>query len=325
MKKYSYDLMMPKLREAKTVSIAPGYTFLSIINPTDNTIEVYQGIRPVDDSSVKEQLVYVPAYTQITVPLNPGTEYTFIYYDGGHPGIKKASAYFTTENLGINGILGNPGASGTFSITGDGVGLARSKQLPAELTPAGYLPVEVKNAIDVSLNAGSNKIGTVGIDSMPDVTILKMPDVAVKSIPDVAVKSIPDVGLKAGAKVDIVNPVKLDNTTPLSVDIEKPIMVDQTIPLKVEETKASTVDAMGFTTLKKPGAFGRQLPDVNIKSAVIKAHPNNQGLVYLGNSNYQNFPLEPGAAIVVNVKNLKLIYCAADNLSDFVNVFYEVM
>lgn len=156
---------MSKLVEEKQVTIAPGFTFITIINPSDNTIEVYQGARRKEDANVKETITVVPGYTQITIPINPSTDFTFIYQSGGGVGVKKASVFFTDENLGYNGLIGNPGASGSVNIGGDSVGLARRSQLPAQLTASGNLGVEVLNTPKVSIEGGAMDVKIV--ESIP--------------------------------------------------------------------------------------------------------------------------------------------------------------
>lgn len=167
MKKFSYDLIMAKLVEAKQVTIPPGFTFITVINPSDNTIEVYQGARLEQDANVKETVTVIPGYTQITIPINPATEYTFIYQSGGAVGVKKATVFFTDENLGYNGLIGNPGASGSVNIGGDSVGLARRTQLPAQLTASGNLAVEVLNTPKVAIEGGSMDVNIVQSIPLP--------------------------------------------------------------------------------------------------------------------------------------------------------------
>lgn len=151
MRKYNYSLIMNKQAAAVNMGLPSGpYKFLSIVNPTDYVIEIYQDTRTLADSNIKEMLIEVPQYTQLTIPIDAGASFTFIYRMGVIGGAKKASCFFTDETLNMSGVLGTKATDGTITIGGDAVGLARSTQLPTSLTPAGRLPVEVLGTTNIS-------------------------------------------------------------------------------------------------------------------------------------------------------------------------------
>lgn len=191
--KQEYDLVMNG-SGLSYVDIPPGMNFVSIINNSDNTIEIYQDKRTAADSNVKDTLVTVPYFTQLTVPLRRGTDVTFIYSDGGAIGTKKAVVIFCSENLNITGVLGNPSSGGSVTLQADGVGLARQSQLPLALGTSGGLKVEVQGTTPVSiagqvevmndtgnpipvgitgvlpaLSAGTNNIGDVDVLTLPSL------------------------------------------------------------------------------------------------------------------------------------------------------------
>lgn len=151
MRKYNYSLIMNKQLEAVNMGLPSGpYKFLSIVNPTDYIIEIYQDTRTVQDSNIKEMLIEVPQYTQLTIPIDAGASFTFIYRMGVIGGAKKASCFFTDETLNMSGVLGTKATDGTVTLGGDAVGLARSSQLPTSLTSGGRLPVEVFGNTNIS-------------------------------------------------------------------------------------------------------------------------------------------------------------------------------
>ncbi|CAM2913494.1 hypothetical protein [Erysipelothrix tonsillarum] len=151
MKKYNFNLIMNRDSQAVNMGLpAGGYGFLSVVNPTDYTIEVYQDTRTLQDSNLKEMLIEIPQYTQLTIPIDAGPSFTFIYRQGPIGGARKASCFFTDENLNISGVMGTKASDGTVTIGGDAVGLARSTQLPTNLTPGGRLPVEVFGSTNIT-------------------------------------------------------------------------------------------------------------------------------------------------------------------------------
>lgn len=197
---------------AETKVVAAGYQFMSIINNTDNVIQVYDDRRPAGDANVRDMIVEVPYYTSLTLPIRGGQEYTFIYTDGGAVGTKVATVIFAVENLNINSQLGNPSSGGAITIQADAVGLARQAQLPAALTAGGNLATEVLNTVDVNvatlpeLPAGDNNIGNVDVLTLPDVTIGAALPAGDNNIGNVDVLTLPE--LPAGdnniGNVDVV-------------------------------------------------------------------------------------------------------------------------
>lgn len=90
------------------------YSFLSVINNTDNTVVVYEG--QVTEGEEKNSVITILPFTSLTVPIGSNQNYTFIYSDGGVAGVKKADIIFSTENLAYNSSLG-PTVSGSMIIT----------------------------------------------------------------------------------------------------------------------------------------------------------------------------------------------------------------
>lgn len=153
MKKFNYDLMLSGQDGVKQTRIPPGHTFISVINPTEYLIEIYQDARTFGESNVKQMLALCPVNTQITIPIDKGQDFTFIYRNTkGTNDSKKASVIFSDANLQISGMLGSEGSSGSVTIVGDSVGLAKANQLPTKLTAAGNLAVEVLNKPTVKVD-----------------------------------------------------------------------------------------------------------------------------------------------------------------------------
>lgn len=152
MKKSSYEIIMTGLSGAKQITIEPGMKFMAVVNATDNELEVYQDRRTVADSSIKAMFQLIPNFTQLTIPIDKSLDFTFIWTSGAKTGPKKATVIFSDENLNMNGQLGTPGSLGSVIIGGDSVGLARSSQLPQNLTGAGRLATEVMNEVAIKTN-----------------------------------------------------------------------------------------------------------------------------------------------------------------------------
>lgn len=168
--------MLPGDAGFKIIDVPNVYQFMSIINNTDNSIEVYQDRRTPNDASVKDQLIDTPHFTQQTIPIREGQSFTFIYHDGGMPGQKKAAIIFSEENLGLQGQLGNPASGGAVTITSDAVGLAKQTQLPAALGAGGGVKVDVVSiaSVEVANDAGNplSVSGNVGIVGTANVNVL---------------------------------------------------------------------------------------------------------------------------------------------------------
>lgn len=155
------------------------YKFMTVINNSDNTIEVYQDQRTSADSDIRDQLLKVPYYNQNTVPIRDGQYFTFIYTNGGIVGQKKASFIFSEENLQINGSLSSPSSGGNVSLIADGVGLARQSQLPSALSGGNLkiavmnasLPVVPSNTALTPLFVQANNIGSPDIPLCTQITL----------------------------------------------------------------------------------------------------------------------------------------------------------
>lgn len=161
---------------AMQITIPTGMKYVCVYNNTDNTIQVYDDIRTVQDANLRDVMVTCAPYTAITVPLNTkNTIFTVIYLTGGGVGSKVAQLMFDTENLNINTQMGNPGTNQNVAITTDQIGLAKGTQLPASLTGTGNLKVEVMNQVpvevegNVTLNQPVSIQGTVNVSGSVEV------------------------------------------------------------------------------------------------------------------------------------------------------------
>lgn len=159
MKPYKSSLLMAAGEASyKQLTIPGGYRFLSLINNTPNTIDIYQ--QKTTDEHLPDVLVRVPPYTQQTVPIDESREFTFFYSDGGGLETKKSELIFSVDNLGLQGPLGTI-VSGTITIGVDGVGLAKQAQLPGALTGAGNLKTAIQeDNVGLSLAAKQDTIIT---------------------------------------------------------------------------------------------------------------------------------------------------------------------
>lgn len=152
------DLVMVGITGATHYVAPQGTAYVSIINNSDNLINVYQDHRRVEDDHIKEVLVQVQNYSSLTVPVNEGDQFTFIHHNGSDTvGVQKATLIFSNVNLNINGILGNPLVSTSVNLASDSIGLTRKNQLPDSLTPAGNLRVEVQNEPSVTVKPDPEK------------------------------------------------------------------------------------------------------------------------------------------------------------------------
>src|SRR5690606_5706559 len=132
---YRKELVMSNATGADYIRNAPGFRFLNIINPTDNAIEVYQDIRLPSQSNVADMLIKIPAFTQLSIPIDNRPDFTFIWT--GTPGLKKALIILTDATLGLTGTVGAPITEGSVTIAVDAVGLAKASQLPSQLSGNG--------------------------------------------------------------------------------------------------------------------------------------------------------------------------------------------
>lgn len=116
MKPLKYALVMQASDLKLLAKRYDAYEYLSVINNTDNTIQIFEGQVTAGDE--KNTVVTIQPYTSLTVPIGNDQNYTFIYTDGGLAGVKKADVIFSAENLGYNSSLG-PTVSGSIIITAE--------------------------------------------------------------------------------------------------------------------------------------------------------------------------------------------------------------
>lgn len=139
-------LTMPGGRNGERQDTIPMgvYHFLTVTNPTQNTIYVYDGRTTAMTKDGATLLQMVPPQTALTIPIQERGEFTFIWQDGGGVDTKEAQLTYTQDNLNINTALGSKDNM-TVTLASDSVGLARSNQLPAVLAADGGLKVHVLN------------------------------------------------------------------------------------------------------------------------------------------------------------------------------------
>lgn len=179
------------------------YAFLSVINNTDNTIEVYEG--QVIEGEEKNSVITIQPYTSLTVPIDNRQNFTFIWSDGGISGQKKADVIFSVENLGYNSSLG-PTVSGTITISAEPATAAdNATGLPTVLkVVAGYdganvqaIHTDAQGDVQVDvlslppLAAGTNNIGDVDVLTLPAISLAASSN----NIGDVDVLTLPNVTL----------------------------------------------------------------------------------------------------------------------------------
>lgn len=158
----SFSLLMAGV-SAKQEYVPKGlYRFVSVHNPTPNTITIYEGLVAAPYSGAKKVGVVTPN-TAITFPITMAPNFTFAWLDGGGATTKEASITFSAENLNINTQLGSASAS-TVTLAADSVGLARGSQLPATLDGNGNLKVSQQPSLSigtVKITAGAAGTQTV--------------------------------------------------------------------------------------------------------------------------------------------------------------------
>lgn len=143
---YQKEYLMSGSEGIFQFSIPRLYKFVSILNSTDNEIQLYDDTRPLASADLRDCLINVVAGQNITVPLrnDNALDYTIIYKSGGMINEKRLTIIFSSENLNINSTVPQAGAD-AVSIIGDSVGLARQAQLPSTLD-GGALRVNVQNS-----------------------------------------------------------------------------------------------------------------------------------------------------------------------------------
>jgi len=243
-------------------NISASYRFMSIVNPTNNTLYIFQSVESLSSIDVNLSVIRVNPNNQQTFPLDNRTNFTIYWEDGGGTEGKKAVAYLSYENLNMNGTLADPTSASSVDITADSVGLARQKQLPTDLTPSGRLAVELPGNQGVRLTeplpAGDKLIGKVQIDGgsvgvsgdvslsgpLPagDKTIGKV-DVngTVTVAGDVGINKPLPSGENTIGKVDVNGPVTVTG----DVGINKPLPTGNNVIGKVELSNVGTLDVKG--------------------------------------------------------------------------------
>ncbi|MEK5036417.1 hypothetical protein MKY96_33845 [Paenibacillus sp. FSL R7-0302] len=296
MRKYNADLLMTELVGSLQVSVPSGMKFVSIINPTPNTIEIYQDSRTATDSSVRSMLAQCQFYTQITLPIDASPNFTFIYKAGTAAGsLFKATVIFADENLNINGLIGNPGSSDSVVISADSVGLARSTQLPQALSANGALKVDVVNsaAHPVTVSGEMEVKNDVG-------NPLAVMFAAAQAV---TVSGAVTVGNEVEVKNDTGNPLNVKFAAAQSVK------TDAGSPLAVLMQPASFTVMQGVTGVNSY----KQMPSQATTQVMVQAPATNTYPVKLGNSPTTCFLiLDPGAVFVFDVSNVNQIYFASD-------------
>ncbi|TKI52926.1 hypothetical protein E8L90_29670 [Brevibacillus antibioticus] len=153
---------------AKTREVLQGipldYEFISIHNPTNNTIAIYEG-QAAEPYQGAARIAVIQPYQANTFPIPNRSDFTLAFTDGGGSttDIKEISVVFSVENLGINTMLGVAGGS-TVTLTADAVGLARGTQLPTQLHTNGGLKVHVLNSEAADTNFYSGALSTTDED-----------------------------------------------------------------------------------------------------------------------------------------------------------------
>ena len=165
------------------ITVPPGYKYLFIENPTAYNVNIYNDLVQLD---VNHRVAFCSIYTILPVLLNePEGSFAQLMFVASGTGQDKIRVSLHQDNPGTGQSLITPGGSSSVIIAADGVGLAKSAQLPAALSADGYLAVDLaednlsllkstqlnidssKNLgvnIENSIPAGTNPIGTVHLD-----------------------------------------------------------------------------------------------------------------------------------------------------------------
>ena len=140
------------------------YEYISIHNPTNNTIVIYEG-QTVEPYQGASRVAVIQPYQANTFPSPNRSDFTLAFNDGGGEptDIKEISVVFSVENLGINTMLGVAGGS-SVTITADAVGLARNNQFPDQLHTDGGVKVHVMNNEAADTNFYSGALNTTDTD-----------------------------------------------------------------------------------------------------------------------------------------------------------------
>jgi len=165
--------------------------FLSILNPTDCKIEIYQGSVDINLVNIADVEFYCPVYQAETLPVPQGNgyEYTIVVRGGTVVNPDKVLTIIAADsNLNINGTYGGSAATSVVTIGGDSAGLARSAQLPSDLSGQGNLKVAVEEwsvTLD-QLPAALGAEGGLKVELLGEVAVSNFPssqDVMVSNFP----------------------------------------------------------------------------------------------------------------------------------------------
>jgi hypothetical protein len=217
---YPVDIIMSG-NGYKQVTIPTGMNYVSVINNTDNTIELYQDY--VTKSGDGKLLLKIPMFTALTIPVNKGTAFSFVWINGGSNDTKTVHVIFSTQSLSINTTLGSNASLGNVTITGDNVGLIKASQLPSTLDSGGNLKVAFGGS------AGINH-GLVHVDIAGTQT--QLPSRICKEVLIVAKKSNNGSIFLGGAGVSSVNygiELKSGDSVSLSVNNTNLIYINASV------------------------------------------------------------------------------------------------
>lgn len=192
MKRQTTDLNMSGLIGAKEFKAADGMKYMSVINNSDYSIEIYGDSRRAEDTNFKDTIGFIPPRKQNTIPLDERRTYTFIYSAANAGGQAKAIIYFTDESLGLVGDLSVGTGVQQVAIGSDSVGLVRRSQLPTTLTSAGNLATEILNIVKVQMD------GVMQVEITKSIPLVLDGDISFDG----------DVGV-----TEIKTPVKLDTSS----------------------------------------------------------------------------------------------------------------
>lgn len=181
--------------KAVNLIIPAGMKFVTVLNSTDNKVELYTGSIDYNSADVRDSLIQsVPYYNQ-TMPIPNDLYYTLVWRDGGATGVKVVTVIFTVESMNINGSTGAPGTNQNVVITADQANLAKASQLPGNLVN-GNLAVEVRNSAPVTIQGEveiKNDTGSaINVNVGNDVKLLAGQTVNVGNLPATQPVSIAD-------------------------------------------------------------------------------------------------------------------------------------
>lgn len=238
---------------SRAVTIPKGYKYLLIENPTGYAVTVYTDLVNQD---VQHRLAFCSIYTILEVVLpNQGLNSLDILVSWSGSGTDKITLKATAEKTGSGQTLISPGGSSSVIVSGDGVGLAKAAQLPAALSGAGNLKVDVAETAGLTAGAlnldGSKNLGVTLQNAVPAGSN-HIGEVAVSSLPALVAgaATIGNVGLVAGAAK--VGSVDIASTTPIIQPAGTPTIYNVTCTLaNTEYSQALPANTKRFTVMNK--------------------------------------------------------------------------